>query len=250
MEQTTLQAQLVAIFQDAMKCSHSFHKKNYAVQMDTLLHQYAGVLGELLLAVEESEQMQHLQQVIPDYASSYLEEIASKRKRELLCFEYNMTMVSYVIPLFGERKEEKMQLFLSGLIEVWNQKMPGNPIGQSSREQIQNGFRSSLCYITTAVCESLQMPDDCYELTLLRNYRDTYLLASKQGEAIVKEYYDIAPTILKRIHREANANQIFHGIWETYLCPCVTMIEQGELESCKELYSKMVRELEQQYMVN
>lgn len=35
------------------------------------------------------------------------------------------------------------------------------------------------CYITTAVCETFGKPDDCYELRLLRTYRDGYLAGTR-----------------------------------------------------------------------
>ena len=71
------------------------------------------------------------------------------------------------------------------------------------------------CYITTAVCKSLNKPDDCYELNLLREYRDQYLMGTKDGE-ICKEYYNIAPTIVKRIDRSPDASEIYADIWEKY----------------------------------
>ena len=39
--------------------------------------------------------------------------------------------------------------------------------------------RGIFCYITTAVCRSMDKADNCYELTTLREYRDGYLLRSE-----------------------------------------------------------------------
>ena len=87
------------------------------------------------------------------------------------------------------------------MIERWNDHDLELKISKSEFEQIQGGFKSRLCYITTAVCASLGKPDDCYELNLMRRYRDEYLVNQKGGEEIVAEYYDIAPTIVNRINR-------------------------------------------------
>ena len=38
------------------------------------------------------------------------------------------------------------------------------------------------CFITSAVCESFGKPDDCYELTMFRSFRDNYLAKEQDGE--------------------------------------------------------------------
>ena len=135
------------------------------------------------------------------------------------------------------------------MVEIWNEKMPEFKIGHSTVSGIQGGFKKGIfCYITTAVCQSLDRPDDCYELTTLREYRDQYLLATKEGEEIVKEYYNIAPTIVKRIDKEPKAAEIYRNIWEVYLSPCIHLIEENKKEECKALYTDMVRKLEEKYL--
>ena len=134
------------------------------------------------------------------------------------------------------------------IVSLWNRKMPENKIGHSTYESICGGFRDRICYITTAVCRSLSKPDDCYELTLLRKYRDGYLLESPEGEALVREYYNIAPTIVKRIDKCRNADQIYQNIWQDYLKPCIRLIEEQRLEECGEVYSRMVRRLGTEYL--
>ena len=108
--------------------------------------------------------------------------------------------------------------------------------------------RGLFCYITTAVCRSLDKPDDCCELTALRKYRDEYLLMSDGGRKLVEEYYNIAPTIVKRINKEKDAGEIYRGIWQDYLSPCIRLIEEDRNEECREVYSRMVRRLESDYM--
>ena len=44
------------------------------------------------------------------------------------------------------------------------------------------------------------------------------------------------------------ASEIYADIWEKYLKPCVRLIEAGEQEECRELYTKMVRSLEKKYL--
>ena len=37
---------------------------------------------------------------------------------------------------------------------------------------------------------------------------------AKEGEAMVKEYYNIAPTIVNRIGRQENAGAVYDEIWD------------------------------------
>ena len=53
------------------------------------------------------------------------------------------------------------------------------------------------CFLTTACVEAENLSDDCYELNTLRNFRDSYVRGLPEGDAIISEYYDIAPKIIE-----------------------------------------------------
>ena len=72
-------------------------------------------------------------------------------------------------------------------------------------------------------------------------------MEQENGEAIVYEYYDLAPTIVKHIDQRKDAKEIYRNIWNTYLSPCLGMIERGENEACKDLYISMVRDMQKKY---
>lgn len=249
MNQENLQADMISLFQETAEYAKKFHKKTYASDMDILLNRHGALLGRIREAFEVSDEaLAKTASVIPDYAAEQLAAVPSKRKRDLACLDFNMNMVSFFVPLLGEISSVKTKEFTEKMIELYNERMPDNKIGHSTREQIQGGFKKGLCYITTAVCRSLDKPDDCYELTLLRNYRDQYLLESKEGMDTVNEYYNIAPTIVKRIDRQEDSASIYAGIWQDYLSPCVHLIEEGKEKECQMLYSDMVRKLEKKYL--
>lgn len=119
-----------------------------------------------------------------------------------------------------------------------------NQVQEYEKEQSQN----SGCFITTAVCDNFGKPDDCYELTMFRKFRDTWLLEQEDGESLVKEYYAIAPHIVSKIDLLNNAKEIYHGIWVDYLKPCLLDLESDNKISCKERYVQMVMELKEKYM--
>lgn len=250
MSQENLREQLIEMYCETSKYTRKFHKKTYESDMDNLKTKYNVLMVKIRDAYEESDtSMKAVAAFIPDYVSELLDSIPSKRKRELACFDNNMNMVSFFVPLMGEITSSKSKEFVEAIVDLYNHNMPQNKIGYSTRESIQSGFRKGiLCYITTAVCKSLHKPDDCRELTLLRDYRDTYLLKTKDGKAAVEQYYNIAPTIVKRIDKQENSAVIYNQIWQEYLSPCVDFIETGKKEECKVLYRDMVLGLEKIYL--
>ena len=63
-----------------------------------------------------------------------------------------------------------------------------------------------------------------------------------------QEYYDIAPTIVKRINKRTDRREVYESIWEQYLSPCIKLIEEDKNTECQEIYSQMVRELQKEYL--
>lgn len=248
MEKETLQKEMIGLFQETIGCK--FNKKHYTSDMEEMMEKHGGFLREMIQMCEESEEiLEFAVSCVPEYAFSQLEQIRSKRKRDIASFDYNLNMVAYFMPLVGQIESEKTDEIIKRMTEAWNEKMPGGKIAYSCYDNIRKGFRRSVfCYITTAVCRSLGRPDDCYELNTLRSYRDTYLLSTGEGRQMVEEYYNIAPTIVKRIDRKEDACRIYQDIWKTYLSPCISLIENGENEKCRDLYTDMVRKLEAQYL--
>lgn len=220
--------------------------------MDTLINNHINTLIEVenLYHLEDDnmEVLEDLATAFSEYASKEMESM-KKRNRQVAMIDYNMAMVSFVLPIISKRRDQFMSVFAEQCVNSWNTTFPKTKIECSTQEAIQGGFKSKLCYITTAVCDSMNKPDDCYELNLLREYRDNYLLnETVDGSQIVAEYYDIAPTIVKRINKEEDATLIYQGIWEDYLQPCIHYIEEENNEASKVLYTEMVKELANKYI--
>ncbi len=105
------------------------------------------------------------------------------------------------------------------------------------------------CYITTAVCEYYDKPDDCYELTQFRNFRDEWLVKQPDGPSLVQEYYNTAPTIVSKINSSTNRNEIYSVLFEKYLKPCLTFIENNKFIECKDLYVAMIHNLKAEFKI-
>lgn len=115
--------------------------------------------------------------------------------------------------------------------------------GDQVNTVINQGGGGPGCFVTTAVCEFLGKPDDCHELTTLRRFRDDWLKKQPDGEKLVQMYYDIAPRVVEKLDKSPNRGELYRNLYETHIKPCVTYIEAGENEKCKELYTSMIRRL-------
>lgn len=175
-------------------------------------------------------------------AKEQMQSLRGKKKEELQ-MDLNLSMVVYVFPALLETNEMSGKEWTEVLAAVWKKHFPKTDLKPASSKEINEGFRYRFCFITTAVCESRQKDDDCYELSLLRSFRDDYLLQSDEGVEMVHEYYDVAPSIVKHIGKRKDADRIYEDIWQQYLSPCIRLIESDRKEECVELYRSMVYDL-------
>ena len=104
------------------------------------------------------------------------------------------------------------------------------------------------CFITTAVCGAFGKPDDCYELTTFRAFRDGWLIEQNDGRALIDEYYAIAPKIVEQIDRLSESAEIYKAVWKNYLSECLALIERGDYERCRQQYVAMVNELRDRFL--
>lgn len=105
------------------------------------------------------------------------------------------------------------------------------------------------CFITTATCMSEGKPDDCPELTAFRRYRDTSLLQTPQGRALVREYYRIAPQIVRAINAEPQAREIYRSLYDDYIAPGYALLAQGRSDEAKALYIQCVLSLAKRFSI-
>ncbi|MHC6203494.1 GTPase family protein [Breznakiellaceae bacterium SP9] len=104
------------------------------------------------------------------------------------------------------------------------------------------------CFITTATCESLGRPDDCYELNAFRSFRDNWLVQQPDGQDLTAEYYRIAPHIVSEINRNPDKDAVYASIWRNHLAECLHLIESERYSDCKEKYVEMVNTLKQNFL--
>lgn len=231
----------------------NFKRKRYPTAFEAYYEQHLATLEALengyQQVIDKEQYLTNMAEAVAVAAEESLMQEKKKNKRANLLVDYNLSLVVYLYPAVLKYEGESGKLFSEKLAVAWKEHFPDTNVSPATFEQINGGFKRKFCYITTAACTTLGRPDDCYELNCFRKYRDTYLLTTEEGEAIVQEYYDIAPTIVKHINREKNSDKIYAAIWEKYLAPCLQLIEEDKNEECQLLYTRMVRELEKQYFI-
>lgn len=242
---------LTALFDEIAEKDVKYLRLEFSKIYEKIYKRYEHVFSEMVREIEEAEDSElkatEIAAYIPDHVEQKFGDKLSKRKKEVILVDYNMKVVIYILPLLNQNNTEAGKSVSEKLVKIWNERF-GTSIGNTGYEQIATGFKQRLCYITTAVCESLQKPDDCYELETLRAYRDQYLLAECHEDALVEEYYCVAPLIVEAINHQADSVQIYKGILEEYIQPCIRLIESEQKEACKELYKEMVHTLQNKYL--
>lgn len=106
------------------------------------------------------------------------------------------------------------------------------------------------CYLTSACVYAKNLPDDCYELQILRTFRDTWMKGSEEGQKSIEIYYETAPKIVLAINDTVNPKAIYEKIYNEMVLPCVRLIEQNKMQETFELYKEKVFELRKLYCKN
>lgn len=87
--------------------------------------------------------------------------------------------------------------------------------------------------------------DNCYELTVLRWFRDNYV--TKED---IKLYYKLAPKIVEGINKDKRKNEIYDYIYDTIVDECVTAIENGDYEYAYKRYKESILSLKRNFIKN
>ncbi|MGF7001782.1 hypothetical protein M2145_000398 [Lachnospiraceae bacterium PF1-21] len=245
---------LRTLFDEMLPKTKSFKSKTYEQTFSDMMDAHSEnlrLIEEAIYTADEEQQLILIKEfgaVIPEYAKSKTAEM-SKNQLNAKQIDFNMNMAAYVIPAirYGDRAFCKQ--IAEETVKQWNEKkVTGLTLQTSTYEDISGGFKKKLCYITTAVCAEQGKPDNCQELEILRNYRDTYLMHSLDGRALVEEYYEIAPVLVMMLDMQKNRQELYGEIYEESLLPCLEAIASGDYEGCKDKYKAMVNGLRGKYL--
>ncbi|MDD6679466.1 MAG: hypothetical protein PUF71_08835 [Firmicutes bacterium] len=207
---------------------------------------------DAMTAADASVAAAQAQVLVDGILSRRPEEIKGKNNYERNAIESRdqMFLALYLIPGILAAKLPSSEMLSQAVRDTWNRQYPKMKISIGTYESIAAGFHRKffgLCFITTAVCEFFAKPDDCEELTLLRHFRDTYMAATPQGQALIREYYEIAPRLVILMDLCCDRESVYTGLYYDYILPCVEMIREGRQEDCLAHYCEMVRQLQARF---
>lgn len=229
-----------------------FKASMYAAEMDNYKKSTRDVFValETVYLLREEERNNIINEATQKFISGIIESIAqnpklkSKGALNIELDNLRCIITLFTVPMIQEQALSSSKPLVESIHSKWNETYPKFCFKIGSFEELNSGFRKKgFCYITTAVCETLNKSDDCYELTMFRQFRDQYLIKEQGGRALVQKYYQMAPKIVEEINQNEDNSTIYAGVWETYLSSCLNKIEQGDNAGCKELYVEMVRDL-------
>ena len=115
----------------------------------------------------------------------------------------------------------------------------GNNQNNGNQNNNQNNGNQNKCFLTTAVVERLGEADDGPTLTLLRTFRDGWLMSQPDGERLISDYYRLAPLLVEAIpptHEEWD--RIASGVEAA-----AKAIRTGNPEGAHDIYRSMVERL-------
>lgn len=172
----------------------------------------------------------------------------SKRRRDEVFFETKVVLALYLTPLARKLKLPVSEAFRSELHRQWMQRWPKQVWQPGDYETMVNGFRKlKFCFITTATCCHEGKPDDCAELTAFRAFRDGWLRNSEGGEALIQEYYALAPAIVACIEYCDDSAECYAKIRSRWLESCYRALREERPADCRRLYVEMVQTLRNTY---
>lgn len=106
-------------------------------------------------------------------------------------------------------------------------------------EESDSSSDSSGCFLTSACCDYKGLPDDCEELQILRNFRDSQLQNTIVGRELIQMYYRVAPEIVDKINARDNRSEIYQQIYER-VQNIVLLIKKSLFEEAIASYIKLV----------
>ncbi|MFP4646379.1 MAG: ABC transporter substrate-binding protein [Candidatus Acetothermia bacterium] len=118
----------------------------------------------------------------------------------------------------------------------------------STEVETSTNAEAGTCFLTTACVEARKLPDDCHELTTLRDFRDEFVRGLRQGDQIIQEYYEIAPKIINKIDGLKRSSEVYEELYRKLVQRSVELIELGRKREAFENYRSIVQELKRRYL--
>lgn len=117
-------------------------------------------------------------------------------------------------------------------------------IDQHNADKSEKSTTDVSCFLTTACMKCFQdsFDDNCYELTVLRWFRDNFV-----SNEDIEHYYEVAPIIVETINNDEKSDVIYNYIYDNVVDYCVEQIEHGNYSEAYSRYKNSVLVFEEQF---
>jgi acyl-CoA-binding protein len=105
------------------------------------------------------------------------------------------------------------------------------------------------CFLTTACVSYYSLPDDGYELSTLRSFRDKHMLKTAKGKQLVKNYYSVAPRIVSMINKDKERKGVYQYVYHSIQKAC-SEIELKKYKVAQQTYIALVNHLSKKYRID
>lgn len=100
------------------------------------------------------------------------------------------------------------------------------------------------CLLATAACDSRGLPEDWFELELLRRFRDGPLAATEAGRADIARYYRLAPRVVDHISAHPASALVFSHVYGRYVSPAAALVRDGAHAEAAALFRDLLIQME------
>jgi hypothetical protein len=104
------------------------------------------------------------------------------------------------------------------------------------------------CYLTTSCTKGKGLKDDCDELTILRKFRDDFIINESGNKELVQSYYTMAPDIVNHIENQSNSEEILDFIYNELVIKSIHLIQNGKKELAMYYYKSFAEELQKRIL--
>jgi hypothetical protein len=104
------------------------------------------------------------------------------------------------------------------------------------------------CFITSACVEARGLNDNCIELSALRWWRDSYVRGLPHGTAVIDDYYEVAPRVVRAINCSSDKRGIYDYLYKALVLKTVELIADGKKEEAFANYCGIVCDLKANYI--
>lgn len=107
----------------------------------------------------------------------------------------------------------------------------------------------SPCFLTSACADFAGLPDDCFELSVLRRFRDEVLTHMPRGKDDIALYYRVAPAIVERLGASPHRSRELARLYVLYVLPSAFAAWLGWAGVARRTYTRMMRDLAARYRI-